>query len=325
MCASTDCSGRRFPGSTDSRPDAQVYSTVTSDDGKTADPDGRRQTSAAQCCRPGAANVTATYRVGAGLAGPRRRRRPHDAARPAAGTDQRHQSAARRRRRRSGNARHDPAERAAHRAHLRSRGLAAGFRGSHHRVGRSRKGARPSGFGTVSPAVYLTVAGQAGGTFSDPAAWPPTSARRAIPTSGCWSATSESADSVGCDRAGVAAIRCRTTSWPLCAPRCSRRSRSTPRVSGQPIHLSAMYAVMQAVAGVAARRHRQLGFVQPDGMSAADFTCTSTAARCERLAGRKRGAGAGLPAHFLRRVRTPARPGKVLPAELAWIETPART
>jgi hypothetical protein len=90
---------------------------------------------------------------------------------------------------------------------------------------------------------------------------------------------------------------------------------------GQSIHVSAIYAVLQAVPGVIAVDIDQFGFRQPDGMSAADFDVYQDRRAVVRLSG-----GTVAPVQEHLRIFSgrpdPSLPGTVLPAELAVIQTP---
>jgi hypothetical protein len=92
---------------------------------------------------------------------------------------------------------------------------------------------------------------------------------------------------------------------------------------GQSIHLSVVYSVMQAVAGVEAVDITRLGFRQPGGMSAADFNTYIDRRGVERLSD-----GSVAPVQDFLRIfsaRTDSSTtGMILPAELAWIETPGQ-
>jgi hypothetical protein len=92
---------------------------------------------------------------------------------------------------------------------------------------------------------------------------------------------------------------------------------------GQSVHLSFLYAVMQAVAGVVAVDITLLGFRRPDGMSVADFNTYLDSRGVERLSD-----GSVAPVQDFLRIFSPRpRPGAsgvMLPAELAWVETPGQ-
>jgi hypothetical protein len=91
----------------------------------------------------------------------------------------------------------------------------------------------------------------------------------------------------------------------------------------QPIHLSELYRVLQDVPGVLSADITKLLFKQPSGMSSAAFTAYLNERGVTRLPD-------GTPAPVQGHLRLfaarpdPASPGGVLPAELAWIESPTQ-
>jgi hypothetical protein len=92
---------------------------------------------------------------------------------------------------------------------------------------------------------------------------------------------------------------------------------------GQSLHLSGVYSVLQEVPGVEAVFITVFGFRKPDGMSDADFQTYLNSRGVERLPD---GSVAPVQGHlriFSARPK-PKKPGQVLPAELACIETPGQ-
>jgi hypothetical protein len=91
---------------------------------------------------------------------------------------------------------------------------------------------------------------------------------------------------------------------------------------GAPVNLSDLYRVVQDVAGVVFVDVDRLGFKQPGGMTSAQFTAFLAARGATFLPG-------GQPAPVQGRLRLfparpdPAHPRKVLPAELAAVQSPA--
>jgi hypothetical protein len=175
----------------------------------------------------------------------------------------------------------------------------------------------------LAPAVYLTVAGQAGGVFTNPASLIANLNAERDPNRRLLVGNFASVPIVLSARILVS-----TEYAPdivLTAVRAALlQALSFDALSlGQSIHLSFMYSVMQAVVGVVALDITLLGFHQPDGMSNADFNVYLDRRAVERLPD-----GSVAPVQGFLRI-FPARPdpanaGMVLPAELASVETPGQ-
>jgi hypothetical protein len=92
---------------------------------------------------------------------------------------------------------------------------------------------------------------------------------------------------------------------------------------GQSIHLSSIYSVLQGVAGVTAADVNLLGFKQPVGLTPAQFQADLATRGVTFLP-----SGDPTPVQGHLRIFTarsdPAKPGSILPAELAWVATPAQ-
>jgi len=174
-----------------------------------------------------------------------------------------------------------------------------------------------------APAIFLTVAGQAGGTFSDSASLATaldterdTNHRllvgnyQSVPI--MLSATIMTLPQYV--QADVLSAARSTLLAALCFDNVSL---------GQSLHLSGVYSILQDVAGVQAVEISFFGFRQPDGMSNTDFQMYLDSRGVERLPD---GSVAPEQAHL--RIFSarpdPKTPGKMLPAELAVIESPGQ-
>ena len=175
----------------------------------------------------------------------------------------------------------------------------------------------------LAPAVYLTVAGQAGGTFSNPASLAANLNTSRDPNRRLLVGNYHS-------------VPIQISATILASPQYVQDDVLKAALSallaalsfdslnlGESIHLSRIYSVLQAVAGVEAVDITIFGFRQPDGMSAADFKTYLDSRAVERLTD-----GSVAPAQGHLRIFSArpdsATPGQVLPAELAWIETPGQ-
>jgi uncharacterized phage protein gp47/JayE len=170
-----------------------------------------------------------------------------------------------------------------------------------------------------APAVYLTVAGQNGTTFSDLNAVGATLANARDPN-----------QRVLLGNFGAVPVLLSAKLWldPSYSQRdvlATARQAITAALSferltlGESLHLSHIYAVLQAVSGVVAAEVTQLGFKQPAGVT--DFHAYQAGRGVTLLSN-----GSAAPVQDFLRV-FPARPdpnaaGAVLPAELAAIENP---
>jgi hypothetical protein len=172
-------------------------------------------------------------------------------------------------------------------------------------------------------AVYVTVAGQAGGTFSNPASLAVGLSTLRDPNHRLL---------VG----NYQRVPIRLSATVLVAPQYVQDDVLKSALDtllaalsfdslklGQSIHLSGVYSVLKAVAGVKAVDITLFGFRQPDGMSPADFKAYLDRRAVERLPD---GTVAPVQGHlriFSARPDAKVR-GQVLPAELAWISTPGQ-
>jgi hypothetical protein len=174
-----------------------------------------------------------------------------------------------------------------------------------------------------APAIYLTVAGQAGGTFSDPASLAAALSTERDPNHRLL---------VG----NYQAVPIQLSATILALPQyvetdVVKAAFSTLLAAlsfdslnlGQSLHLSRLYSVLQGVPGVKAVDITLFGFRKPSGMSNADFQIYLNSRGVERLTDGSVGAVQGhLRIFSARPDRT--KPGQVSPAELAWIESPGQ-
>jgi predicted phage baseplate assembly protein len=175
----------------------------------------------------------------------------------------------------------------------------------------------------LAPAVYLTVAGQAGGVFTNPASLIDNLNAERDPNRRVLVGNFASVPVVLSAR--ILVLTEYAPNIVLAAVKSALlKALSFDALSlGQSIHLSFLYSVMQAVAGVAAMDITLLGFRQPDSMSNADFKIYLDHRAVERLPD-----GSVAPVQGFLRI-FPARPdpantGMVLPAELASVKTPGQ-
>jgi len=172
-------------------------------------------------------------------------------------------------------------------------------------------------------AVYLTVAGQAGGTFSNPASLAANLNTSRDPNRRLLVGNYHSVP-IQVSATILASPQYVQDDVLKAALRALLAALSFDNLNlGESIHLSRIYSVLQEVAGVEAVDITNFGFRQPDGMSAADFKTYLDSRAVERLTD---GSVAPVQGHL--RIFSarpdPVTPGKVLPAELAWIETPGQ-
>ena len=304
----------------DQPPTAQVFSTSIGSDLKTVLQFGDSRIGGS-VLPTGAANVTATYRVGSGLSGrvgPNALTTLLDRLQGLSSVTN-PQSA-------EGGA--DPESLAATRENaprtVRTFGRAVSLQDFEDLITASGEVAKAEAiwiWDGLSPAVYLTIAGQAGGTFSNPAALAGNLNASRDPNRRLLVGNFQS-------------VPIKIAASVLVSPRyasdvvlSSVRAALLGALSfdalrlGQSIHLSAIYAILQAVPGIIAVDIDHFGFRQPDGMSAADFDVYQDRRAVLRLTG---GTVAPVQEHLRMFSGRPDRsvPGTVLPAELAVIQTP---
>jgi uncharacterized phage protein gp47/JayE len=174
-----------------------------------------------------------------------------------------------------------------------------------------------------APAVYLTVAGQAGGVFSDPSSLAVNLSNARDPNHRLL---------IGNYRSVPVQLSATILTLPQyvqadvlkAAINAVLNALSFDNLGlGQSIHLSGMYTVLQDVPGVQAADITLLAFRQPDGMSNADFDAYLDSRGVERLSD---GSVALVQGHlriFSARPDSSA-PGKVLAAELATVQVPSQ-
>jgi hypothetical protein len=175
----------------------------------------------------------------------------------------------------------------------------------------------------LAPAVFITVAGQAGGTFSDPASLAANLNTARDPNRRLLVANFQNVPIVVSAKILVSPVYVASdVQAAVLAALLDALSFDNLNL-GQSIHLSFLYAVMQSVAGVVAVDITILGFRRPDGMSLADFNTYLDSRAVERLSD-----GSVAPVQDFLRIFSPrsrpGAPGVVLPAELAWVETPGQ-
>jgi hypothetical protein len=175
-----------------------------------------------------------------------------------------------------------------------------------------------------APAVHMTVAGQQGGTFRDDGL-----ARLGL----ALNAARDSNHRLLLDN--FVRVPILVTATVLPDPALSRDGVVAAALSalldalsfdrlhlGQSIHLSMIFGALQQVAGVVAADVTRLGFKQPAGMTSAQFHAFLASRGVTFLP-------TGIPAPVQGHLRIfaarpdPAGYSAVLPAELAWVETPA--
>jgi uncharacterized phage protein gp47/JayE len=301
-------------------PDAQVYSTSTSEDGRRAVQFGDGSIGGA-LLPTGQGNVSATYRAGAGIAGrvgPNALTTLLDRLQGLTGVTNPMSA--------EGGA--DPESLQTIRQNaprtVRTFGRVVSLQDFADLITASGEVAKAEAIWVwdgLAPAVFMTVAGQDGGVFSDPASLAANldnardRNRRLLvgnyqPVPILVSATIltlpqyvESDVLASAHDALIAALSFDNLSL------------------GQPVHLSGIYTALQDVPGVQAVDITLLAFRRPDGMSDAEFDAYLDARAVERLTN---GTVAPVQGHLrIFSARTdPGVPGKVNPAELATIASP---
>lgn len=313
---------QEVPGLFEQPADAQVYSTSTAEDGRRLIQFGDASVGGA-VLPTGAGNVTATYRVGAGLAG-------RVGANALTTLLDRLQGLTSVTNPLSAEGGADPETLQMIRSNaprtVRTFGRAVSLQDFEDLITESGEVAKAEAiwiWDGLAPAVYLTVAGQAGGTFSDPASLAVNlnNARdpnrrllvgnyRSVPVK--VSATVLTLPQYVQDDVLKAALNALLTALSFDNLKL-----------GQSLHLSGVYTVLQDVPGVQAVDITLLAFRQPDGMNSADFNAYLDSRAVERLSD---GSVAPVQGHL--RIFSarpdPGTPGQVLPGELATIETPGQ-
>jgi uncharacterized phage protein gp47/JayE len=175
----------------------------------------------------------------------------------------------------------------------------------------------------LAPAVFITVAGQGGGVFSDPGSLAANLSTARDPNRRLLVANFKNVPILVSAKILVSPVYAQNNvQTAVLAALLDALSFDNLNL-GQSIHLSFLYAVMQAVAGVVAVDITLLGFRRPDGMSAADFNTYLDNRGVERLSD-----GSVAPVQDFLRIFSPrsplGAPGVMLPAELAWVETPGQ-
>jgi hypothetical protein len=311
---------QEVPGLFGQSPAAEVFATSISSDLKTVVQFGDSRIGGS-VLPTGAANVTATYRVGSGLSG-------RVGANALTTLLDRLQGLSGVTNPRSAEGGADPESLGATRENaprtVRTFGRAVSLQDFEDLITASGEVAKAEAiwiWDGLSPAVYLTIAGQAGGTFANPAALAGNLNASRDPNRRLLVGNFQRVPIT------IAATVLISPQYVLDDVLASARSTLLDALSfdalrlGQSIHLSAMYAVLQAVPGITAVDINQFGFRQPDGMSAADFDVYQDGRGVSRLSG---GTVAPVQEHlriFSARVSV-AAPGRVFPAELAVVQTP---
>ncbi|HEV2387300.1 MAG TPA: baseplate J/gp47 family protein [Candidatus Acidoferrales bacterium] len=302
-------------------PTAQVYSTRQTDAGKTLVQFG--DGNAGAVLPTGSGNVVATYRIGSGLAGRvganslttllDRLQYLNAVTNPLAadgGADPESPDAVRQNAPRT----------------VRTFGRAVSLRDFEDLITSSGEVAKALAtwvWDGLAPAVHLTVAGQEGGTFSDLASLGNTLANARDPNfrlllGNYGQVPILVAAKLWVDPAYAQADVLSAAQQALLA------GLAFDQLSlGQTIHLSQIYLLLQGVAGVTGVEVTLLGFKRPAGMSDSDFQAYLDSRNVTRLAD-----GAVAPVQTNLRIFSarpdPANPGRVLPAEMARIETPSQ-
>jgi uncharacterized phage protein gp47/JayE len=175
----------------------------------------------------------------------------------------------------------------------------------------------------LAPAVYLTIAGQAGGTFSDPTAL------------GVWLNNARDSNHrmlVGNYQSVPVLLSATILVSPQYVTADVLQAANAAVLNalsfdnlklGQSLHLSGMFSVLQSVPGVQAVDIDLFAFRQPEGMSNADFNTYQDARGVERLPDSSVSPVQGHLRVFSARPDSGA-PGHVLPAELATVQVPGQ-
>ena len=313
---------QEVPGLFEQPANAQVFSTSTAEDGRRLIQFGDGAVGGA-VLPTGRGNITATYRVGAGLAG-------RVGASALTTLLDRLQGLTSVTNPLSAEGGADPETLAMIRSNaprtVRTFGRAVSLQDFVDLITASGEVAKAQAiwiWAGLAPAVYLTVAGQAGGVFTDPASLVANLNTERDPNRRLLVGNYQSVPIVLSARVLVSPQY--AADDVLAAVRAALlESLSFDALNlGQSIHLSVLYSVMQAVAGVAALDITLLGFRQPAGMANADFNAYLDRRGVERLPD-----GSVAPVQGFLRIFSarpdPANTGLVLPAELASVETPGQ-
>jgi uncharacterized phage protein gp47/JayE len=175
----------------------------------------------------------------------------------------------------------------------------------------------------LAPAVYLTVAGQAGGTFSNPASLAAGLNTSRDPNHRLLVGNYQSVPILLSATIMVLPryVQADVLKTALAALLAALSFDNLDL--GQSIHLSGVYTVLQDVPGVQAVDVTLFGFRRPGGMNSADFSDYLDSRGVERLTDGNVAPVQGHLRIFSARP-DPKTSGRVLPAELAWIETPGQ-
>ena len=309
---------QEVPGLYEQPADAQVYSTSTADDGRRMVQFGDGQIGGATL-PTGTANVTASYRVGSGLAGRvganalttllDRLQGLSSVTNPLGA---------------EGGAAPETTEtvRSSAPRTVRTFGRAVSLQDFEDLITASGEVAKADAIWVwegLAPAVYLTVAGQAGGVFSDLASL---------------AATLDSARDtnhrlmMGNYQSVPIQISAKILTLPQYVQDDVLKGARAALLDalafdnlnlGQSIHLSFVYTVLQDVPGVQAADIVLFGFRKPDGMTAAQFDAYLDSRAVERLSDGSVNPVQGHLRIFSART-DPTTAGRVLPGELAVIE-----
>jgi uncharacterized phage protein gp47/JayE len=313
---------QEVPGLFEQPADAQVYSTSTAEDGRRLIQFGDASVGGA-VLPSGAGNVTATYRVGAGLAG-------RVGANALTTLLDRLQGLTSVTNPLSAEGGADPETSQMIRSNaprtVRTFGRAVSLQDFEDLITESGEVAKAEAiwiWDGLAPAVYLTVAGQAGGTFSDPASLAVNLNNARDPNRRLL---------VGNYRSVPVKVSATVLTLPQYVQEDVLKAALNALLTalsfdnlklGQSLHLSGVYTVLQDVPGVQAVDITLLAFRQPDGMNSADFNAYLDSRAVERLSD---GSVAPVQGHL--RIFSarpdPGKPGQVLPGELATIETPGQ-
>jgi uncharacterized phage protein gp47/JayE len=313
---------QEVPGLYEQPANAQVYSTSTAEDGRRLIQFGDGAVGGA-VLPTGTGNITATYRVGTGVAG-------RVSANALTTLLDRLQGLTSVTNPLSAEGGADPEPLAMIRSNaprtVRTFGRAVSLQDFADLITASGEVAKAEAvwiWDGLAPAVFLSVAGQAGGTFSDPASLAANLNMERDPNRRLLVGNFQRVPIVLSAKVLVqpqyVADDVLTAVLAVLLESLSFDNLNL----GQSIHLSVVYSVMQAVAGVEAVDITLLGFRQPDGMSAADFNVYLDRRGVERLSD-----GSVAPVQDFLRIFSArpdsSTPGLVQPAELAWVEAPGQ-
>ena len=312
---------QEVPGLYEQPANAQAYSTSTAEDGRRVVQFGDGRIGGA-VLPTGAANITALYRVGSGLAG-------RVAANALTTLLDRLQGLSSVTNPLSAEGGADPETPATVRSSaprtVRTFGRAVSLKDFEDLITASGEVAKAEAIWVwedLAPAIYLTVAGQAGGTFSD---------------LGSLAATLDNARDTNHRllMGNYQNVPIQISAKILALPQFVRddvlnaaRSALLDALAfdnlnlGQSIHLSFVYTILQDVPGVLAADITLFAFRKPDGMTAAQFAAYLDSRAVERLSDGSVNPVQGHLRIFSART-DPSVAGRVLPGELAVIQDPS--